>query len=66
MLNNDQKDENAQKKVEEILSSATEIIPDSLSLWHLRLRHYLITEQDEEANTVFKNVVSLYLFFKHC
>ncbi|KAF7402853.1 hypothetical protein HZH66_005120 [Vespula vulgaris] len=53
MLSNDKKDENAQKKLEEILSSATEIIPNSVSLWHVRLRHLLVTRQEEEATNVF-------------
>ncbi|XP_035731894.1 U3 small nucleolar RNA-associated protein 6 homolog [Vespa mandarinia] len=53
MLSNDKKDENAQKKLEKILSSATEIIPNSVSLWHVRLRHLLVTRQEEEATSVF-------------
>lgn len=65
MLSNETKDENVQKKLEEILSSVTEIIPNSVSLWHVRLRHLLVTRQEEEATSVFLKVVSLYLFFKH-
>lgn len=62
MLSNDKKDENAQKKLEEILSSATEIIPNSVSLWHVRLRHLLVTRQEEEATNVFVKVISLYIY----
>ncbi|KAI4484367.1 hypothetical protein M0802_013112 [Mischocyttarus mexicanus] len=54
ILINDMKDENMEKKLEEILSSATENIPDSVSLWHIRLKHLFVTKQEEKANSVFK------------
>ncbi|KAI4494977.1 hypothetical protein M0804_001178 [Polistes exclamans] len=59
ILSNDIKDDNAQKKLEEILSSATENIPDSVSLWHIRLKHLLITKQEEEANSVFAKAIQI-------
>ncbi|XP_015177794.1 PREDICTED: U3 small nucleolar RNA-associated protein 6 homolog [Polistes dominula] len=59
MLSNDIKDENAPKKLEEILSSATENIPDCVSLWHIRLKHLFITKQEEEADSVFAKAIQI-------
>lgn len=53
MFNVDEKDENTEKKLSGILSGATETIPNSVSLWHARLRYLLVAGQDEEAVPVF-------------
>lgn len=59
MLNADKKDENSQKKLEEILCSAVESIPNSVSLWHVRLRYLLVSEQEEEAASVFAKATNI-------
>ncbi|XP_012284127.1 U3 small nucleolar RNA-associated protein 6 homolog [Orussus abietinus] len=57
MLNNDQKDENSQKKLHEVLCWATEAIPDSVSLWHMRLKHYFATDQEDSASAAFTEAI---------
>ncbi|KAK2586790.1 hypothetical protein KPH14_011815 [Odynerus spinipes] len=59
MLNADKKDENSQKKLEEILCSATETIPNSVSLWHIRLRYLLMSGKEEEATSVFRKATQI-------
>lgn len=56
MLSAEKKDKTTEKKFEEILSNATEIIPNSLSLWHARLRYLFASGKEEEAEAVFLKV----------
>ncbi|XP_033333079.2 U3 small nucleolar RNA-associated protein 6 homolog isoform X1 [Megalopta genalis] len=57
MLNAEQKDGTTEKKVKEILCMATEAIPNSVSLWHARLRYLLASELEEEAETIFPKAI---------
>lgn len=56
ILNAEKKDETTEKKLKEILSVATETIPDSVNLWHARLKYLFASEEEEEAETVFSKV----------
>lgn len=58
MFKTDKKQENAEKKLEEILTWATEAVPTSINLWTLRLKHYLTTNQEEVADSTFEKVKS--------
>lgn len=65
MLSNDSKNNESNTiKLNEILCSATESIPDSVNLWHARLKYLMLKERDEEANSVFKKVI-VYSFFQN-
>ncbi|XP_076649775.1 U3 small nucleolar RNA-associated protein 6 homolog isoform X2 [Halictus rubicundus] len=59
MLNVEQKDESTVKKIKEILCNATETIPNSVSLWHARLRYLLASGQEEEAEAIFPKVTEI-------
>lgn len=56
MFNVDKKDEEADKKLKEILCVATETVPNSVSLWHARLR-YLLVSDEEEAEKLFPKAI---------
>nr|XP_003705650.1 PREDICTED: U3 small nucleolar RNA-associated protein 6 homolog [Megachile rotundata] len=56
MFNVDKKDEEADKKLKEILCVATETVPNSVSLWHARLR-YLLVSNEEEAEKLFPKAI---------
>lgn len=56
MLNVELKDETTEKKIKEILYMATEALPNSVSLWHARLRYLLTSGQEEEVETLFFKV----------
>lgn len=56
MFNIDKKDEEAGKKLKEILCVATETVPSSVSLWHARLR-YLLVSEEEEAEKIFPKAI---------
>lgn len=57
MLNVDkERDENAREKFFKVLREATDIIPNSVSLWHARLSHLLQSGQEEEADAMFPKV----------
>lgn len=56
MLNAEKKDQTTEKKFEEILSIATETIPNSISLWHARLRYLFASGKEEEAEAIFLKV----------
>ena len=55
-MNAEKKDETTEKKLKEILSVATETIPDSVNLWHARLKYLFASGEEEEAETVFSEV----------
>lgn len=59
MLNVEKKDENAEKKLNEILCTATDAIPSSVSLWHARLRYLLVSGQDEDIDNVFSKATQI-------
>ncbi|XP_076230226.1 U3 small nucleolar RNA-associated protein 6 homolog isoform X2 [Nomia melanderi] len=59
MLNVDLKDETTNKKIKEILCMATEALPNSVSLWHARLRYLLTSGQEEEVETLFFKVIEI-------
>ncbi|XP_076285803.1 U3 small nucleolar RNA-associated protein 6 homolog isoform X2 [Lasioglossum baleicum] len=59
MLNAEQKDESTVKKIKEILCIATETIPNSVSLWHARLRYLLSSGLEEEAEAVFPKATQI-------
>lgn len=56
MLNVNKDDEGAQKKLNQILCEATDAVPNSASLWHMRIRHLLVSGQEEEAATLYPKV----------
>ncbi|XP_066601747.1 U3 small nucleolar RNA-associated protein 6 homolog isoform X2 [Prorops nasuta] len=53
LLDKDETDETNKTKLKTILSSATEIIPDSINLWNIRLRHLIASDLEDESATVF-------------
>lgn len=56
MLNVDKNDESAQKKLDMILCEATEAVPSSVSLWHARTKHLLLSGREGEAAAIFPKV----------
>lgn len=56
MLSAEKKDEITENKLKEILNIATETMPNSISLWHARLRYLFASGEEEEAETVFSKV----------
>ncbi|CAD1468129.1 unnamed protein product, partial [Heterotrigona itama] len=59
ILNAEKKDETTEKKLKEILSVATETIPDSVNLWHARLKYLFASGEEEEAETVFSKAIQI-------
>lgn len=56
MLNTDK--EESQKRLSQVLCEATDVIPNSVSLWYARTRHLLLSGQEKEAGTIFFKVIS--------
>ncbi|XP_076248353.1 U3 small nucleolar RNA-associated protein 6 homolog [Calliopsis andreniformis] len=59
ILNVEKKDESSEKKLKEVLCMATEAVPNSVSLWHARLKYLLVLGQEEEAEIVFSKVTQI-------
>ncbi|KOX78354.1 U3 small nucleolar RNA-associated protein 6 like protein [Melipona quadrifasciata] len=59
ILNAEKKDETTEEKIKEILSVATETIPDSVNLWYARLKYLFASEEEEEAETVFSEAIQI-------
>ncbi|XP_015589192.1 U3 small nucleolar RNA-associated protein 6 homolog [Cephus cinctus] len=59
MLNNEKKDENTQKKLLEVLTWATEALPNSVNLWQARLRYHVILGEDDNVATVFAKATKI-------
>lgn len=59
ILNAEKKDETTEEKLKEILSVATETIPDSVNLWYTRLKYLFASEEEEEAETVFSKAIQI-------
>jgi hypothetical protein len=57
MLNFNQTSQNiVQSKLFEVLSWATEALPESESLWHAQLHYLLSTNQEDLATEIFNKV----------
>ncbi|RLU26381.1 hypothetical protein DMN91_000175 [Ooceraea biroi] len=52
------RDESAQKKLDEVLCGATDTIPDSVKLWHARINHLLESGKEEAADSVLSKVTN--------
>lgn len=50
-------DENVRKKLNEVLRGATEIVTNSVSLWHVRINTLLQDGQEEEADSILPTVI---------
>ncbi|XP_078040892.1 U3 small nucleolar RNA-associated protein 6 homolog isoform X2 [Augochlora pura] len=59
MLNTEQKSGTTENKIKEILCMATEAIPNSVSLWHARLRYLLASGLEEDAEIVFPKAIKI-------
>ncbi|EFN69487.1 U3 small nucleolar RNA-associated protein 6-like protein [Camponotus floridanus] len=60
MLNVDkERDENARKKFFEVLCEATDIIPNSVNLWHARISHLLQSGQEKEVDAIFPKMTQI-------
>ncbi|XP_011629699.1 U3 small nucleolar RNA-associated protein 6 homolog [Pogonomyrmex barbatus] len=52
-------DESARKKLKEILREATDALPNSLAVWHMRLSYLLQHDQEKEAYALYPKVTQL-------
>lgn len=52
-------DESIRKKLDEVLRGATEVVPNSVGIWHARLNHLLQSGLEKEAYTMFPKVRDL-------
>ncbi|KAL0128817.1 hypothetical protein PUN28_003891 [Cardiocondyla obscurior] len=60
MLNADKEhDENVRKKLDEVLSGAIEVVPNSVSIWHARLSHLLQNGLEKEAYAMYPKVTEI-------
>lgn len=49
-------DEDTQMKLYTVLCEATDAIPNSVILWHARMKHMLLSGLEKEANETYSKV----------
>ena len=49
-------DEGMRKKLDEVIQGATEVLPNSVGIWHARLNHLLQCDLEKEAYAIFPEV----------
>ena len=60
MLNADKEhNEDVRKKLDEVLRGATDALPNSVSIWHARLKYLLQCGLEEKAYAMYPKVINL-------
>ncbi|EFN79056.1 U3 small nucleolar RNA-associated protein 6 homolog [Harpegnathos saltator] len=59
MLSAETGDENAQKRLNQVLCGATDAVPNSVNLWQERMRHLLLSGQEQEAAAIYPKATEI-------